>query len=87
MEGDMNGVGLIGAIIIGILAGWLAEKVMKRDHGLLTNLIVGVVGALIGGFLASALGIGFGGWIGSLVISTIGAIILLAILGAIRRRA
>lgn len=83
----MSGVGLIGAIIIGILAGWIAEKVMKRDHGLLTNLIVGVAGALIGGFLASALGIGFGGWIGSLIVSTLGAIILLAILGAIRRRA
>jgi uncharacterized membrane protein YeaQ/YmgE (transglycosylase-associated protein family) len=87
MEGQMNGVGLIGAIIIGILAGWIAEKVMKRNHGLLTNLIVGVVGALVGGFLAGALGIGFGGWIGSLVVSTIGAILLLAILGAIRRRA
>jgi uncharacterized membrane protein YeaQ/YmgE (transglycosylase-associated protein family) len=87
MEGHMNGVGLIGAIIIGILAGWIAEKVMKRNHGLLTNLIVGVVGALVGGFLAGALGIGFGGWIGSLVVSTIGAILLLAILGAIRRRA
>lgn len=82
----MNGVGLIGAIIIGILAGWIAEKVMKRNHGLLTNLIVGVVGALLGGFLAGVLGIGFGGFIGSLVISTVGAIILLLILGAVRRR-
>jgi uncharacterized membrane protein YeaQ/YmgE (transglycosylase-associated protein family) len=87
MEGHMNGVGIIGAIIIGILAGWIAEKVMKREHGLLTNLIVGVVGALIGGFLAGALGIGFGGWIGSLIVATIGAVILLAILGAIKRRA
>ena len=44
----MQGVGFIGWIIIGIAAGFVAEKVMKRDHGLLTNLLVGVVGALIG---------------------------------------
>jgi len=82
----MSGVGLIGAIIIGILAGWLAEKVMKRNHGLLTNLLVGVAGALIGGFLARMVGIDFGGWIGSLIVSTIGAVILLAILSAVKRR-
>ena len=83
----MSGVGIIGAIIIGILAGWIAEKVMKRNHGLLTNLIVGIVGALIGGFLAGLMGINFGGWIGSLIISTIGAIVLLLLLGAFQRRA
>lgn len=82
----MNGVGLIGAILIGILAGWIAEKVMKRNHGLLTNLIVGVVGALLGGFLAGLMGISFGGFVGSLVVSTVGAILLLVILGAIRKR-
>jgi len=83
---NMSGVGIIGAIIIGILAGWIAEKVMKRNHGMLTNLIVGIVGALLGGFIAGALGINFGGWIGSLVVSTLGAILLLLILGAIKRR-
>jgi len=82
----MSGVGLIGAIIIGILAGWIAEKVMKRNHGLVMNLIVGVVGALLGGFLAGLVGIRFGGWVGSLLISTLGAILLLYIVSAIRRR-
>lgn len=81
----MNGVGILGAIIIGILAGWIAEKIMKRNHGLLTNLVVGVVGALIGAVIAGALGIGFGGFIGSLVVSTLGAILLLFILGKVRR--
>ena len=82
----MNGVGIIGAIIIGILAGWLAEQIMKRNHGLLTNLIVGVVGALLGSFLAGAMGISFGGWIGSLVISTLGEILLLFLLGLVKKR-
>jgi len=83
----LSGVGIIGAIIIGILAGWIAEKVMKRDHGLLTNLVVGLVGALLGAFLANLLDIDFGGWIGSLIVSTIGAVILLFLLGLIRRKA
>ena len=83
----MGGFGFIAWIIIGIVAGWLAEKIMKRDHGLLTNLIVGIIGALIGGFVAGALGISWGGWIGSTVIATIGAVILLFLLGLIKRRA
>ena len=50
-------------VVIGIVAGWLAEKVMGRNHGLITNLIVGVVGALIGGFIAqNLLGIPVGGF-------------------------
>ncbi|WP_332772985.1 GlsB/YeaQ/YmgE family stress response membrane protein [Phenylobacterium sp.] len=82
----MSGVGIIGWIVIGILAGWVAEKVMKRNHGLLTNLAVGVVGALLGGFVAGMLGISFGGWIGSFVVATLGAIILLFLLGLLKRR-
>lgn len=82
----MSGVGLIGAIIIGILAGWIAEQVLKRKHGLLMNLVVGIAGALLGGFLAGMLGISFGGFIGSLIVSTLGAILLLVTVSAIRRR-
>jgi uncharacterized membrane protein YeaQ/YmgE (transglycosylase-associated protein family) len=82
----MSGIGLIGAIIIGILAGWIAEKVLRRNHGLLVNLVVGIAGALIGGFLARMIGFEFAGWVGSLIVSTIGAILLLFILGLVRRR-
>ena len=84
----MSGFGWIAWIIIGIIAGWLAEKIMKRDHGLLTNLIVGVFGALIGGFLANNL-LGFdaaGSWIVGIIVATIGAVILLFILGLIKKR-
>jgi uncharacterized membrane protein YeaQ/YmgE (transglycosylase-associated protein family) len=82
----MNGVGFIGAIIIGVFAGWIAEQIMKRNHGLLTNLIVGIVGALLGGVLANILHIAFYGWIGSLVISTVGAVLLLFLLGLVKKR-
>ena len=80
-------MGIIAWIIIGIVAGWLAEQIMGRNHGLITNLIVGVIGALIGGFVANALGFAWGGWIGSTIVATIGAIILLFLLGLVKRRA
>ncbi len=82
----MNEVSIIAAVVIGILAGWIAEQVMGREHGLITNLIVGVVGAFLGAFIASALNIGFAGFWGSLLVSTVGAILLLALVGMFRGR-
>ncbi|MBN9318636.1 MAG: GlsB/YeaQ/YmgE family stress response membrane protein [Caulobacterales bacterium] len=82
----MDGVGIFAAIIIGILAGWIAERVLNRRHGLFTNLIVGVVGSFIGAFLAHSIGLRWGGFVGSLVVSTVGAILLLSILSLLRRR-
>jgi len=77
----MNEVSIIGAVVIGILAGWIAEQVMGRKHGLITNLIVGIVGAFLGAFVANMLGFGFAGFWGSLLVSTLGAVLLLAIVG------
>jgi len=82
----MSDVSVLAALIIGIAAGWIAEQVMGRRHGLLTNLAVGLAGAFLGGFLANAMGIHFGGVWGSLIVSSIGAVLLLAILGMLRRR-
>lgn len=82
----MSGVGWFVAIIVGLLAGWIAEKVMKRDHGLLTNLIVGIVGAIIGKFLLGLVGVAYSGFFASLIAAVIGALILLLILGAIKKR-
>jgi uncharacterized membrane protein YeaQ/YmgE (transglycosylase-associated protein family) len=77
----MNDVSILGAIVIGILAGWIAEQLMGRRHGLITNLIVGVIGAFMGAFIADAMDIRYGGFIGSLVISTLGAIMVLVLAG------
>ncbi|MBN1312138.1 MAG: GlsB/YeaQ/YmgE family stress response membrane protein [Anaerolineae bacterium] len=77
-------------IIIGAVAGWLASLVMKtnRKQGLLMDIIVGIVGAFIGGFVLNLLGVG-GGVTGlnltSLLTAFIGAVILLAILRVIRK--
>jgi uncharacterized membrane protein YeaQ/YmgE (transglycosylase-associated protein family) len=85
-ERNVDGVGIIGAIVIGILAGWIAEKVMRRNHGIVTNLIVGVVGAFIGAFLAGMLGFDDYGFVGTLIVATLGAILLLFIVGMVRGR-
>ena len=74
----MMGSGLIWSIIIGIVAGWLAGQI-SRGHGfgVWIDLIVGVAGAIIGSFALSLIGIRDYGLIGSLITSTIGAVILL----------
>ena len=74
---SMPGVGFIGMLIIGILAGYIAEKVTSSDHGLLTNLLVGIAGSFVGGTLANVLNVEFYGWLGNLIVATIGAILLL----------
>ena len=56
-------VGWIAAIIIGGIAGWLAEQFMKSDMGLLMNIVLGVVGAAIASAILSVFGIVLGGWI------------------------
>lgn len=72
---------LIYFLLIGLCAGWLAGQFTKgKGFGLVGNLIIGVIGALIGGFLFRLLQIGPRGLLGELIIATIGAIVLLAIL-------
>ena len=74
------GHGLIAWIIIGVIAGWLTGKLMKGSgFGFFMDMIVGLVGALIGGFLANLIGFGGAsqhGLIVSIIIATIGAVIL-----------
>ena len=74
---SMPGVGFIGMLIIGILAGYIAEKVTASDHGLLTNLLVGIAGSFVGGNLARLLNVEFYGWLGNLIVATIGAVLLI----------
>ncbi len=77
---------LIGFLIIGLIAGWLAYTIMRgRGAGLIINLIVGVIGAYIGGWLFNQMGWQMHGTIGSLVVATVGAVVLLFLLGLIRR--
>lgn len=78
-------MGWIVIILIGILAGYLASLIMKgRGLGLIWNLIVGLVGSLIGGWVFDLLGIYGHGLIWQIISATVGAIILLAIASAIK---
>jgi uncharacterized membrane protein YeaQ/YmgE (transglycosylase-associated protein family) len=74
---SMPGFGFLGMLIIGVLAGWIAEKITASDHGLLTNLLVGIAGSFVGGSLASLMNLQFEGWLGNLLIAAIGAVLVL----------
>ena len=66
-------------ILIGIVAGWLAGKIVRGGGmGLLVNLIVGIIGGVLGGWLFGVMGIWTTGIVGSLITATVGAIVLLA---------
>ena len=80
-------MGIVTCILIGILAGWLAERITGRNHGLLTNLIVGIIGSFLGGLIVSSL-LGFayteGFNLPSIVVAAVGAIASLAIFGGLQ---
>ena len=78
------GVGWITAIIVGGVAGWLAEQFMKSNMGLIMNIVLGIVGAAIASAILSAIGINLGGWVGYLISGFIGAVLLIWIVRAVR---
>jgi uncharacterized membrane protein YeaQ/YmgE (transglycosylase-associated protein family) len=80
------GIGtIISWIIIGLIAGALGKLIMPGDDpgGIIVTILIGIAGAFIGGFLTSLIGIGSGGFIWTIIVATIGAIILLAIYRAV----
>ena len=73
--------------LIGLAAGWLAGQIMKGGgFGLVGDLVVGVIGAILGGFLFGLLQIGATGLIGQLVVATVGAIVLIWLLRLIGKK-
>lgn len=67
-------------LLIGLAAGWIASQVMKTGYKLPMNLLVGVIGALVGGALFRAIGLGPSGLLGSLIAAVVGAILCIAAL-------
>src|SRR5258708_23223934 len=88
-EEQTMGHGLFAWIIIGVVAGWITGKLMKGSgFGFFMDMIVGLIGAVIGGFFSSRLGfvaVGQPGLIGGIVIAVIGALILTAIVRPLTR--
>jgi uncharacterized membrane protein YeaQ/YmgE (transglycosylase-associated protein family) len=82
------GMGFFAWVFVGLVSGWIAEQISGREHGLITNLVVGVIGALVGGFLFGSL-LGFrydeGFNLATIAVATGGAVLLLWVFGRSRR--
>jgi uncharacterized membrane protein YeaQ/YmgE (transglycosylase-associated protein family) len=79
---------IIIMIVVGAIAGWLAGQIVRGSGlGLMWDIIIGIIGAFIGVWLLTTLHvIPFAGFLGSIINATIGAVVLLLIVGLIRRR-
>lgn len=81
----MDPVAIIIMLVVGAIAGWLAGQIMKgAGFGLIGNIIVGILGAIVAGFLLPGI-LPIGGLIGSIISATIGALILLFVVGLLKR--
>jgi uncharacterized membrane protein YeaQ/YmgE (transglycosylase-associated protein family) len=80
-------MGIIAALVIGAIAGWLAGKIVRgAGFGLIGNIVIGIIGALLANWLLPQLGIHLGfGWVRDIINATIGAVIILVILSLIKR--
>jgi uncharacterized membrane protein YeaQ/YmgE (transglycosylase-associated protein family) len=86
-----GGVGIFGTLLIGAVAGWIAEKLTRGNHGLLTNIIMGILGSFVGFKIADLLDIQLGeifeGWFwGNVLVSVVGAVLLITIYRMLRGR-
>ena len=82
----MDVTSLLGFLVIGAIAGWLAGNLMKGGgFGLFGNIIVGVIGAVVGGWVFGFLGVTASGFIGSLITAVVGAGILLFVVGLFKK--
>jgi uncharacterized membrane protein YeaQ/YmgE (transglycosylase-associated protein family) len=78
---SLNAATVIWWLVVGLIAGFLASVVMRGGgYGIVGDIVIGIIGAFIGGFLASLLGLGSGGLLWTIFIAFIGACILIAIL-------
>lgn len=80
---------LISLLIVGVVAGWLAGLLLKgRSFGLIGNMVVGVVGAFVGQFLARTFefSIGGGKWVSPILTATIGAVVLVFVISVVNRK-
>ena len=83
----MDTYGIIMTIVIGAVAGWLAGLILKgKGMGFIVNAVVGIVGAFVGNYLFGLIGFSVGnGLIGAIITSTAGAVVLLFIVGILRK--
>lgn len=79
-------MGIIGTLIIGAIAGWLAGQIMSgRGFGIMGNIVLGILGAVVAGLIFPAVGWGGGGTGVTLVRATVGAVVLLAVVQLVKK--
>ncbi len=77
---------IITLLIVGLVAGFLADRVMKNTYGLAGDIIIGVIGSFLGSWLFDLLGFNFiGGFLGEIFVAFVGAVVLILILNALKR--
>jgi uncharacterized membrane protein YeaQ/YmgE (transglycosylase-associated protein family) len=88
LERTMSGQSLLVILLVGLIAGWLAGKIVRgTGFGFVADLCIGIIGAFIGDWLAPRLGIHLGsGIVSAIIAATVGAILLLIALRLINRR-
>ena len=78
--------GIIWWIVVGLIAGWAAGKIMKGGgYGVIADIVLGIVGAIVGGWIASFVGLGGGGTIWTILVAILGAVILIWITRLIKK--
>jgi uncharacterized membrane protein YeaQ/YmgE (transglycosylase-associated protein family) len=78
---------ILAILIVGLVAGFLADKVVKNSFGLIGDILIGIAGSFIGTWLFSTLGISLGtGLVGEIIVAFIGAILLLLVINMFQRR-
>jgi len=79
------GYGFFATLLIGLLAGWIAERLTSSEHGLLTNMLVGVAGSFVGAKLAELLEIQIFGFWRTLAAAVCGAVVVITVWNALRK--
>lgn len=74
------------SIIIGAISGWLASVIMSSKSGLIRNIILGIFGGFLGSFIFDKLGIAFAGYLGTILVSVVGACIIILVVDKIFKK-
>jgi uncharacterized membrane protein YeaQ/YmgE (transglycosylase-associated protein family) len=86
LEAAMIAHGLIWFLLVGLIAGWLAGRIMKGgSYGLMGDLVVGVLGSVIGGWVFGVLGLAAWGFVGHILVALAGALILLYVIRVLKK--
>jgi uncharacterized membrane protein YeaQ/YmgE (transglycosylase-associated protein family) len=81
----MGGRGILWFLLVGLIAGWLAGKIMKGSgYGLVGDLVIGMLGAIVGGWVFGLLGIAAWGFVGRIIVAVAGALILLYVIRLVK---